>query len=428
MFKNVLKGFFHRLTEVNLQSDFFRKVIITVSTRILLLIIGVLTTIAIVRLLGPEGRGLYALAMTCIGIGIQLGTLGFHASNTYYVAQDASQLSVLLGNSLVLSVVAGVVAALLVLVIIAVWPELLPFDNTLLFLILIGFPPSLAYVLIQSLIVGLHEIRFYNIIELLNKTLALLFIGFCVLSHIVTVSSVFMTGILALSVALIMSLFQLKKHSKELPKYSFHFFQCNFGFGFKSYLVAFFSFLVLRFDLWMVQYLLGTKEAGYYSIATAMSDMIYVFPMLVGKLLFPKLSAEQDIREKQRKTKLVALLITVIMSFIGFLVMLVIEPVVRVVFGSEFLFSVQPFLWLLPGIICLSINAIFMSYFASVNMPPIVVFFPFFSFLLNVFLNLYFIPSYGIVGAAFSSSIAYSVMLIFSLIYFSAGYKQRVFS
>jgi len=428
MFKNVLRGFFHRLTEVNLKSDFLHKVIITLSTRILLLIIGVLTTIVIVRLLGPEGRGLYALAMTCIGIGIQLGTLGFHASNTYYVAQDSTLLSILLGNSLLLSLVAGIAVALLVLIIVRVWPDILPFDNTLLSLILLGFPIALAYVLIQSLLVGLHEIQFFNGVELLNKTLALLFIGFCVLSHIVTVSSVFMTAILALTVVLIMSLFQLKKHSKEFPRCSFYFFQCNFGFGFKAYLVAFFSFLVLRFDLWMVEYLLGTKEAGYYSIATAMSDMIYVFPMLVGKLLFPRLSAEQDIREKQKKTKLVALLIAVIMSVITFLVVLVIEPVVRVAFGSEFLLSVQPFLWLLPGIVCLSINSIFMNYFASVDMPLIVVFFPVFAFFLNVFLNLYFIPSYGMVGAAFSSSIAYFVMLVFSLTYFSIGYRQRAFS
>ena len=419
MFKNVLRYFFCRLTETNLTIDFLHKVIITLSTRVVLLIIGVLSTIAIVRLLGPEGRGLYALAMTCIAIGIQFGTLGFHASNTYYVAQDSTLLSILLGNSLLLSLVAGTVVAMFVLVIVGIWPDVLPFDNTLLFLILFGFPIALAYVLIQSLLVGLHEIQFYNVIELLNKTLALSLIGVCVLSSSITVSRIFMTGVLALLIVLTISLFHLKKHSKELPKFDIRFFQHHFGFGFKAYLAAFFSFLMLKLDLWMVQYFLGTKETGYYSIATAMSDMLYVFPMLVGKLLFPRLSAEYDVRERRKQIKLVAILVAIVMSFIAFLALLVIEPVVQIAFGSAFLFSVPAFLWLLPGIVCLSINAIFMNYFASVGMPTIVIFFPFCAFLLNAILNLYFVPSYGLVGAAFSSSIAYTVMLVFSFIYFN---------
>jgi len=417
MFKTTCRGLLERFSQANLTPDFLHKVIITFSTRILLLIIGVASIVVIARILGPEGRGLHALAMTLIGIGIQFGTLGLHASNTYYIAQDASQLPVLLGNSLLLSVVAGLVAALLALGITAVWPELLPFNNTLLFLILCGFPIALAYVLIQALLVGVHEIQFYNIVELLNKILALLFIGVCILINIVTVSNVFIAGVLALFIAVIMSLFQLKKHAKRLPKCSFRFFQHNLGFGFKAYLAAFFSFMVLKSDLWMVQYLLGTEQVGYYSIATAMIDMLYIFPVVVGSLLFPKLSAEQDVNEKWKQTKLIAILVAITMSFIALLLLPAIEPVVRMLFGSEFLHSVQAFLWLLPGVIFLSINTIFMNYFASMGMPSIAIFSPICAFFLNVILNIYLIPNYGIEGAAISSSIAYAFMLVLSLVY-----------
>jgi len=426
MFKTTCRGLSHRFAQANLTSDFLHKIIITFSTRIFLLIIGVTFVVVIARILGPEGRGLYALAMTLVGIGIQFGTLGLHASNTYYIAQDGSRLPMLLGNSLLLSVVAGVTAAMLALTIVSVWPELLPFDYTLLLLILCGFPIALAYVFIQALLVGLNKIQFYNIAEMINKSLALLFTGVCVLFNIVTVNTVFMGGILALFIAVIISLFQLQKHAKGLPKCCFYFFQRNLGFGFKAYLVAFFSFMVLRSDLWMVQYLLGTEQVGYYSIATAMIDMLYIFPMVVGTLLFPRLSAEQDANEKWKQTKLIAISIAITVSFIVLLVSLIIKPVVHMIFGSEFLHSVPAFLWLLPGVIFLSINTIFMNYFISMGMPPIAIFSPVCAFFLNVILNIYLIPNYGIEGAAISSSIAYALMLIFSLVYLNIIDRKKL--
>ena len=54
----------------------------TFSTRILLIVVSLITSVFVARALGPEGRGLYAIALTVSMLGIQFSNLGLHSSNT----------------------------------------------------------------------------------------------------------------------------------------------------------------------------------------------------------------------------------------------------------------------------------------------------------------------------------------------------------
>ena len=132
-------------------SDFIRKVVETFATRIIIIALGLITTVIVTRILGPEGRGLYAVAATIGAIGIQFGNLGLHASNTYYVAQDRSILPTLLGNSLLVSFGCGTLGIIIAWCIFILWPNLAPINGVLLIMALIWIPIGLAYLLIQNL-------------------------------------------------------------------------------------------------------------------------------------------------------------------------------------------------------------------------------------------------------------------------------------
>jgi O-antigen/teichoic acid export membrane protein len=91
--------------------------------------------------------------------------------------------------------------------------------------------------------------------------------------------------------------------------------------------------------------------------------------------------------------------------------------VVVLLYGRAFLPSVDAFLWLLPGIFALGINTILMNYFAAEGMPPIAIWSPAIASAANIGLNLWLLPSMGIVGASVASSVAYVMMLVMSLLY-----------
>ena len=178
-----------------------------------------------------------------------------------------------------------------------------------------------------------------------------------------------------------------------------------------------FVFLVLKSDIVLVTYMRGAAETGYYSIAVGLADILLMLPMVVGTILFPKLSAAPDLAARWRLVRRV-LKVMVPATPVGLLATyFAAGPLIRLAYGAAFDPSVAAVGWLLPGIGFYAINSILMNFLASCGMPLVVVFSPFIALLVNVAANLWLVPSMGFVGASVSSSLAYGLMLVMSLIY-----------
>jgi len=398
-------------------SDFIRKIAETFAARIVIIAIGLITTVIVARILGPEGRGLYAVALAVGTIGVQFSNLGLHASNTYYVAQDHNLLPTLLGNTIVVSFVVGGFGAALAWCVFTFWPNLAPINGVLLMMALIWIPIGLAYLLMQNLLIGIHEIRTYNFIEVVTKILGVSLIAIVILVDAVSVENIFLMGLVALIISFIWGLAKLKCHLKHFPKPSISLFKKNLRYGFKAYLVAFLGFMVLRVDLLMVQYLLGAEQAGYYSIAATMADMVYMLPVVVGMILFPKISAINNIDEKWKKTRTATIITGMIMLCITVLATVLASPVVNLLFSKEYSPAITAFIFLLPGIFFLAIETIVVQFLNSIGLPKILVYFWLFTTLFNIFFNYFFIPIYGIKGASIVSSASYFIIFVLISVY-----------
>jgi O-antigen/teichoic acid export membrane protein len=407
-------------------SDFISKVAETFLTRVLLIGVGLITSVIVARILGPDGRGLYAAAAVVGSIGVQFGNLGLHASNTYYASKDRRLLPKIVGNTLLVSFVFGGLCAALAWVIFLLFPTLAPLKGILLVLALTWVPFGLAYMLMQNLLLAVQEVRAYNKIQLLSKILGLGLICLIIVLGAVTVETIFSTGLIVLAIGGIWMLFRLSSYLDRPPTLSLPLFKENIRYGLKAYLAAFFGFMVLKVDLLMVKYILGEEQTGYYSIAVSMADMIYMLPMVIGTILFPKLCAMSDRNEKWINARKVFCVTGIVMVIWVSFAALVAGPVVQFLFGTAFAQAVPAFIWLMPAIFALSVNTILMNYFASIGMPPITVYSPMIALALNIILNINIIPLYGIVGAAISSIVSYTLMLCTSLVYISLVQKNRI--
>lgn len=398
-----------------LKSDFVRKVSETFATRVVIIGMGVVTSAAVARLLGPAGKGLYSVALLIGGLGAQFGNLGLHASNTYFVAGNRKHLPVAIGNSLGVSLGLGGLGAAAAWFVFYLFPSLAPLQGFLLAAALASVPVSLAYLLLVNVLLSVHEVRAYNQIEVFSKVLAILLIGLLFWLGRVSAGDLFLANLLVLVFGSAWVLWKLESLFALGPVLSRRFFVESLSYGWKSYLATLFAFLVLRIDQLMVQYMLGAEQLGYYSTAVNMIDMVYMLPVVVGTLLFPKLSAMGTDREKWAFTKKVSLAIFFIMAIFCLPAAFLCKPVLLLVYGKGFEAAVPAFLWLLPAIVMISTNAVFMNYFGSIGNPMVTVYSPGLAAAANVLLNLKLIPSYGIVGASIASVIAYGIMLFFSL-------------
>ena len=402
-----------------------RNVLETYGTRVLVLIITFATAVVIARELGPTGRGLYAVAVTLGAIGAQFGNLGLHASNIYYVAKDRGLLPALIGNTLAVVFVACIVAALGGIGF-AFWPNASPVHGTLLLLALASVPVGLAFLLTQGLLLGVNEVRAYYNIECGGKLLAMMLICVLALAQGSTVELFFGATLSSVMATFLWALLRLRRVSEKPPRLSWTVFRQSIGLGARAYTIAFFGFLLLRIDLLMVKYMLGATEAGYYSISQVLAENTMMFPVVVGLLLFPKLSAIKAREEKLQLANKALLVTAALMLPAVVIAATVAAPIISIAFGRNFLPAVSPFVWLMPGTYFLGLETVMVQLLNSEGFPPIIVVAWIVDTTVNVALNFWAIPRYGITGASIVSSVCYFLMfLIVSAVVWKRNYARH---
>jgi O-antigen/teichoic acid export membrane protein len=187
---------------------------------------------------------------------------------------------------------------------------------------------------------------------------------------------------------------------------------------------AFFSFVALRLDLLLIQYLLDVEQAGYYSVAVSLTDVLYMLPVTVGTILFPKLSGMSEDAERWKYSKKVVGIVAVLMTGIAIIALYGARPLIIMLYGLAFEPATAAFIWLLPGIVLLSVSSLLMNYLASMGMPTVVMYSAGLAALANLALNLTLIPMWGVVGASVSMTVSAGIMLSVAIAYIALGHGR----
>jgi O-antigen/teichoic acid export membrane protein len=250
-------------------------------------------------------------------------------------------------------------------------------------------------------------------LEIANKLLPPVLMAGLVIAGAVGIGSLFATTLVALFLCCFWSWLRLR--SRFIPSrrwMSREQFQGSIHYASKAYLAALFAFLVLRADLFMVQHMLGPEQAGYYSIASSMADYVSVFAVVISTILFPKLSAMHDSEAKLRMTwrvvwGTVALLLPMILA-----ASLLARPIVQLLFGRAFMPAASAFVLLMPGMLFLGINVVAVQFLSSIGYPRSVVINWGVCCVINIAINIWVIPRYGIAGASVISSVSYFLAFV----------------
>ena len=387
---------------------------LTVVNRLVAVFMMGFMFIIVARMLGPAGQGVVATLVALITIAIQFGNLGLYASNIRFVGADRSLYPKAAGNSLTIGCVTGSLISILLVVVYLLFPSFFP-DITLLLIVVyaLSLPFSLLTILFQGMLLSVQDIVRYNILIFLRAlsltlgaSIVLMVLGggvFELIIFLVLVEILFAISYVAVAYMKQDFKFQLDKgYLKKM-----------IGYGFKVYLATQITYLVLKFDIVMVNYYLGSASAGIYSVSSKMADMVKMVPETIALIFFPKAAALKDKAKPFANKVLIA--IGIMMVVICAVLYLFAEPVLLGLFGPQYSGSVLPFIILIPGIYFISLEVLLMNYFAAKEMPLYVVFTPVVGLIVNVGLNILWLPKYGITAAAWSSVISY--MLMFFLLF-----------
>ena len=395
--------------------DFKGRVTLTILARGLSVGLGLVSSIVTARFLGPEGRGLLATLSVITGLAMQFGNPGLHTGNVYFVSRAPRRTAGVLGNTLIVSIAAGLLLGAVVAMTGAIrpgWFRAVPYPLILLTAAVLPF--QFMILLYQNTLLGMQEVKAFNLFEVGNKALT-----FAALAIYLVALGGGAPGAVVLfaAMAVLMGVASAAYCASRVPfrpVLDRALLRAMLPYGARVYLACLLAFMVIRSDMLLVNYYLGTGAAGVYSIAVQIADTLLLVPVTIGMILLPRVAGERPGRGlgvTARVLRHTALLMTLLCAAAGVLVV----PVVRLLYGPGFEAAIVATWCLLPGIWALGLNGVLMNHFAGQGMPRVTTLTPLAGLVINVSLNVAVIPRFGIKGAAVTSSVAYLLMLAVSL-------------
>ncbi len=393
---------------------------ITFAAEVLNLFIGVGTSVILARVLGPEGRGIYALAVLLPSLIVTFGNLGIGPATVYYVARSEFQRQEILGNNVLLSVGIGGIGVLAGLVIVfffreTVFPGVRP---GYLLLALAFVPIELFFWYVRYVLLGAQRIQEYNYAELAQSILFLGTLAFALLALRAGVSGAIVAGLFTRLIVDFL-VFRLAKQVaggiglNPNPSYI----KQAVTYGFQAHLANILGFLNYRVDMFLVNGFLGPTAVGLYSVTVGLVEKLWMVSFAASTVLFPQVAAEKEERRKEF-TALVArtVLWTTVLGALA--LALLSRWIVLLLYSEAFLPAVGALQALLVGIVALSAGRVLANDIAGRGFPGLNIYTGIAAVGTNVALNLLWIPLYGIAGAAWASTVSYTVSFLGALLFY----------
>ena len=389
---------------------------LTLATRLLAFGFSGATNIILARSLGPEGRGIYAVAVMTSAIISLLAQLGVGPANVYHLSKKLIDLDELIGHSTSLALLLGTSCFLIVLgsVVATGSSKVLGVGSAFVVVATAAVPFMLLTAFMQSLLQGGQRFVHFNVVILIQYaaptftliTMLLIFrdrtLG-AVTSW--TVSSA-VTALCATYSVVPLTRLSLRLHRATL--------RSLLRFGLISYLGNVTSFVNYRFDVLIVNLFSGARQVGLYSVGTALAEVVWFITNAAAVVLAPRV-ASADASEADRLTEAVARVVGLLTVSAAILLAIFAPLIVVLFFGSAFAESAWAVWLLLPGIVTFSISRILSMYLLGRNRLKVDLAAASVGLVVTLALDFALIPHFGFRGAAVASSIAYTSAMLVNL-------------
>ncbi len=403
-------------------SSYTKDTAITFITRVITLILGIVTSITIARLLGPENKGIYTMAALLPQLIVTIADLGIGPATVYYVAQRQYPWDEILGNNILLAAGIGCFGVVTGLIIALFFQQNLfpgvPREYLILAVALI--PVRILFSNTYHIILGAQRFKEFNLISLLRAFSFLVFLLINIWVLNISVIGALSAGIASWILVDVIVLFLSRTVADGISlKMNITYIKKAATYGIQAHISNILGFLNYRIDMFLVNSYLNPRAVGFYSIGVGLVEKLWLVSHAASTVIFPKVAAETNENRRKSFTPLVARTVLWI-TLLGSLILLFLSRWIVLLFYSEvFLPSVRPLQILLPGILFLSVTRVLANDVAGRGKPIFNTYVGIITLTTNVILNLVWIPKYGIAGAALASTVSYGAALITELFFYT---------
>ncbi len=387
------------------------------------MIIALASSILLARVLGPELKGVFGIALLLPTTTITLANLGIGPSSVFYIARGVYTPSQALRQNVRLALVLGAGSILFAALVISIGAEHL-FPNIapqILWLSLIYIPFGLLAAFSLAVIQGKQDFQAFNYVALSSQLCALVLsivlvwlLQLGVAGAILSFTGGQLAGFIGARVALgkpdaTRGKDNLLDYARTLLPYGLH-----------SNVNTAADFALRHIDQFLVNLFLAPSQAGIYILATGLAERLAIMSSSPSVLMLPRISeleSSEDVR--QRLTPVVTRHVLASAAVAGIIASTMASVLIESIYGSAFAAASTVFRIMLPGTILLSFTRVLGSDIAGRGQPRVNAYISLLGLALTVALDSILIPRQGIIGAAITYSVVSATAALLTLCYYS---------
>jgi len=398
------------------------------SSNISLFFIGILISIIKTRVLGPEGLGFYAILTTFSLLFVSLAELGVRQSTIYFIGKGKANLTEVLSANVYIWLLASLIG--MIIFYFTFKTNGVHVAKGLLIVSSLIIPLTIANSFIGGIMLGASKIKMsasYNFINgLINLGLIVLLVWVLKLGV--------MGAILALLVpttTLIFRKYIFLKKTEDLKldfTLNIEVIKKLIGHGLLFGIALFLMTNQKRVPILIMTGQIDEYDIGIYNAGFAFAALLYNVYNAVSPIIFVRSTKTKDPVENSLKLQKLMRVIFIILLFLSVALYFALEFLIPLMYGDRYCDSIPITRILFIGIIFYNVLLILNMDLAGRGKPWIAIYALLPVTLINVFSNYYFIGSFGIIGAAYATSISLAIGALIFLVFYSREVKMSLWA
>ena len=387
--------------------------------KILRMIVGLFIGIWVARYLGPEQFGLFSYALAFISMFGFFVTLGMDGGYIVKELKSVKPQKIILATVLFLKFIGSLLAITIISIII----RLIEDDTLTITLVTIA---SFSYIFRIFSVFDLYfQSKVLSKYIVWSNLLALFLVSLVRVYFILsdaTIEAFIYSLILEIALASIFFIYFYVKYSSDFKGFHIDIFYAKdiLSNTWPAIISAFLVLVYLQIDIVMIKNILGDSEAGNYAAAAKISALFYFIPTAITSSIYPAiLNAKKTDESLYYKHFEQLFNFSVLFMFpVALFVTFYSDNIINILYTDSFIVAASVLPILIWASVFVFFNNIQAKWYITEHLQKLILIRIIFATFVNIVLNLYLIPRYGIIGAAYSTLISYTISGYFGNLFF----------
>jgi O-antigen/teichoic acid export membrane protein len=407
------------------QRNFLKDVTGVFASNLFTIVAGLLASVILSRKLAPEGFGVYSAILVIPLIVVSFTQLGIRGSSIYHLGRKKYEQGDIIGSILLILAMTSVLGIVITGIGFLILKDE-SFTDLYILLVLLSIPFRLAMAYFGGIFIGKEQIGKSNFINWFSESIHLM----AVVVFVWILDWKIPGALLSLLASnFLITVWAGLKIGKEMG-FRFHYksgiIRDLLSIGFLFALTFIIIQLNYRIDILLLQKLSTMDEVGFYSLGVSIAEKLWQLPLAVGIVLMSRTANTTD-QDMINQTTGRLVRISFLAGLIASVVLALLSPwLLPAVWGEKFEPSVRVIQYILPGILFISIFRILSSRLAGIGKPHIAIYVFLPALIINILLNLWWIPLYGASGAVWATNASYTLGTLAYIFVYSKVVKMPV--